>query len=594
MLLILLAFLGGALTIISPCILPVLPFVFARADQPFLKSGLPMLLGMALMFAVVATLAAVGGAWAVQANQYGRIIAIVLLGFFALTLLMPSFANRVMYPIVRLGNRVLDKANHGDPQSHPQTQQQSHQKSHSQFISSVLLGIATGLLWAPCAGPILGLVLTTAALNGANVHTSILLLSYALGAATSLAAALLIGGKVFAAMKRSIGAGEWIRRGLGVAVLAGVIAIAMGLDTGLLTKLSQTRTSTIEQKLLDQVQSNVSSVKDGNQAKSILSMNLPIEGMMPPLDGAVTWLNSKPLTKADLRGKVVLVDFWTYSCINCLRSLPYVKAWAAKYQSQGLVVIGVHAPEFAFEKNIGNVQKAVKDLGVNYPVAIDNNYAIWRAFNNQYWPAHYFIDAKGQIRHHHFGEGEYDQSERVIQQLLAEAGKTTSAGLVNAQATGIAQAADNNAVESPETYIGYSRAEAFAASPAIVPDRAQVYRLPTQLSLNNWGLDGNWRIENEKAVLLQKSGVLRYRFHARDLHLVMGPAPNGQPIRFKVRIDGAAPAADHGVDTLPDGSGRITEQRLYQLIRQKGDIREHSFEIEFLDQGAEVYAFTFG
>ncbi len=594
MIIFILAYIGGALTILSPCILPVLPFVFARSGQPFMKSGLPMLLGMALMFAIVATLAAVGGGWAVQANQYGRIIAIILLGFFGLTLLFPSFANRVMYPFVRLGNQVLTSA--------------AHQKkdNRSIFVSSFLLGIATGLLWAPCAGPILGLVLTTAALNGANAHTSLLLLTYALGAASSLAAALLIGGKVFATMKHSLGVGEWVKRGLGVAVLAGVVAIALGLDTGLLTKLSLTRTNALEQALLNRIHPNLqlsqTTTPTNSQLGSIngsdtktTTMQLPIEGNMPPLDGAVQWLNSAPLSAAQLRGKVVLVDFWTYSCINCLRSLPYVTAWAQKYKPQGLVVIGVHAPEFAFEKDLHNVEKAVRDLGISYPVAIDNNYAIWRAFNNQYWPAHYFIDAKGQIRYHHFGEGEYQQSEQVIQQLLAEAGHTMpTKGFVQANTSGISEAANNTEIKSPETYVGYNRAEGFVSTPYIVPDQSRVYTLPDSFSLNNWGLVGHWRIEGEKATLKQKGGHIRYRFHARDLHLVMGPAPDGKPIHFVVRIDGAAPGNNHGVDTQADGTGTITSQRLYQLVRQRGAIADHTFDIEFLDAGTEAYAFTFG
>ncbi|MCA3784653.1 cytochrome c biogenesis protein DipZ, partial [Burkholderia sp.] len=444
MLLIVLAYLGGVLTILSPCILPVLPFVFARADQPFVRTGLPLLAGMALTFAVVATLAAVGGGWVAQANQAGRWIAIVLLAVFGLTLLMPRFAEHLTRPLVAAGNRLTGLAQRDGRPAGP--------------ASSLLLGVATGLLWAPCAGPILGLVLTGAALRGASVGTTLLLVAYAAGAATSLAVALVIGGKVFAAMKRSLGAGEWIRRGIGAALLAGVGAIALGLDTGALAQLSTVTTGSLETKLVDRLggRSNrapaataatdntggnatggamMAAAADGAPAGAgamaggammraavTTPAALPVEGTLPSLDGAVQWLNSPPLTAAGLRGKVVLVDFWTYSCINCLRTLPYTNAWARKYAPYGLVVIGVHAPEFAFERDIGNVKKAVHDLGIDYPVAIDNGYSIWRAFNNEYWPAHYFIDAQGRVRHHHFGEGEYAQSERAIQSLLAEAG----------------------------------------------------------------------------------------------------------------------------------------------------------------------------
>src|SRR5476651_301243 len=474
--LLVLAYLGGVLTIVSPCILPVLPFVFARTGQPFLRSGLPLLLGMAMTFALVASLAAVGGGWVVQVNQYGRWLALLFVALFGLTLLLPSLSERLTRPLVAAASRLSEAAG-ADSRPRPG--------------ASFLIGVATGLLWAPCAGPILGLVLTGAALQGASVATTLLLLAYAAGAATSLAVALLLGGKVFAAMKRSIGAGEWLRRGLGALMLVGVAAISLGLDTGFLTQVSTASTGTLEQALVGRLAGNTpgnppadggamkaqSAVLSDDQPGSSMMASgammmaakqtptLPIEGDLPSLSGAVQWLNSEPLTAESLRGKVVLVDFWTYSCINCLRSLPYVKAWAAKYHDQGLVVIGVHAPEFAFERDIGNVRKAIKDLGITYPVAVDNDYAIWRAFGNQYWPAHYFIDAKGQIRHHHFGEGEYAQSEQVIQQLLEEAGRKDVANTVVSgmpDATGVEQASNGADVGSPETYLGTDRASNFA------------------------------------------------------------------------------------------------------------------------------------
>jgi cytochrome c biogenesis protein CcdA/thiol-disulfide isomerase/thioredoxin len=574
MLLFAVAYLGGVLTILSPCILPVLPFVFARADQPFVKSGLPLLLGMAITFAAVATLAAVGGGWAVQANHWGRLAAILLLAFFGVTLLFPSMADRLTRPLVALGSRLSQSASDGT-------------RAGSSFGPSFLLGIATGLLWAPCAGPILGLLLTGAALQGANVQTSFLLLAYAAGAATSLAVALLIGGRVFVAMKRSLGAGEWIRRGLGVAVLAGVVAISLGLDTGLLTRVSLASTAGVEQTLLDKVHPKSATVAAAG--------TLPVEGQLPSLAGAVQWLNSPPLTAEGLRGKVVLVDFWTYSCINCLRSLPYIEAWAQKYRSQGLVVIGVHAPEFAFERNVDNVRQAVKDLKLDYPIAIDNNYAIWRGFDNQYWPAHYFIDAQGRIRYHHFGEGEYDQSEKVIQQLLAEAGKgAVPHDIVAVDGSGAEAAADINDIASPETYIGYQRAENFASPGGAVPDASHVYANAPQLTLNHWALGGDWTVKGENATSNASEGRIAYRFHARDLHLVLGPSSDGKPVRFRVLIDGKPPLADHGADVDAQGNGTIDGQRLYQLVRQTGPVADRNFEIEFLDPGAQAFAFTFG
>ena len=578
MTLFLLAYVGGVLTIVSPCILPVLPFVFARADRPFARNGLPMLGGMAATFAGVATLAALGGSWAVHANQYGRIAAMAVFALLGVTLLFPSIADRLSRPRVARGARFAQRAEASDA------------AGGSGVLSSLALGVATGLLWAPCAGPVLGLILTGAALQGASAATSLLLLAYAAGAATSLALALLVGGRVFAGMKRSLGASEWIRRALGVAVLAAVVAIALGADTGVLTRLSLGSTGALEQKLVDRA-------RPANTAQPAATggvENLAVEGAMPPLSGATEWLNSPPLTTEGLKGKVVLVDFWTYSCVNCLRALPYVEAWAEKYKSQGLVVIGVHAPEFAFEKDIANVKKAVADLKVTYPVAVDNNYAIWRAFNNEYWPAHYFIDAQGQIRHHHFGEGEYDESEQVIQQLLAEAGdKNVTGGMVAVSASGVEAAPDMGDVQSEETYIGYARAERFASVGGPVKDAPHAYT-HRALKLNDWALSGKWTVIPEHAALDASGGAIIYRFHARDLHLVLGPPPDGKPVRFTVTIDGVAPGVNHGADTDAAGNGVVTSQRLYQLIRQKGAIGDHTFEIRFLDAGVWAYAFTFG
>lgn len=586
--LLVLAYLGGVLTIVSPCILPVLPFVFARTGQPFMKSSLPLLAGMALTFALVASLAAVGGGWVVQLNQYGRWLALVFVALFGLTLLLPQLAERLTRPLVAAGSRLSEAAG-ADSRPRPG--------------ASFLIGVATGLLWAPCAGPILGLVLTGAALQGASIATTLLLLAYAAGAATSLAVALLLGGKVFAAMKRSIGAGEWVRRGLGAAMLAGVAAIALGLDTGILARVSTASTGGIEQALVGRLarspnESGTMMARDPGGAMKAADQKpgaLPIEGNLPPLDGAVQWLNSPPLTAQALKGKVVLVDFWTYSCINCLRTLPYVKAWAEKYRDQGLVVIGVHAPEFAFERNVGNVTKAMKDLGITYPVAIDNDYKIWRAFNNEYWPAHYFADAQGRIRYHHFGEGDYAESERVIQQLLREAGAAKVAdGLINASAEGVQRAPDMNEVLSPETYVGYQRSEHFVPETSLVPDKSTTYNPPSQLALNDWSLGGQWTVGSERATSSAPASRIVYRFHARDLHLVLGPAADGKPVRFKVLIDGKAPGDAHGTDVAPDGSGSVTEQRLYQLVRQPDGVTDRTFSIEFLDPGVSAYAFTFG
>jgi thiol-disulfide isomerase/thioredoxin len=319
------------------------------------------------------------------------------------------------------------------------------------------------------------------------------------------------------------------------------------------------------------------------------------EGPLPELDGATGWLNSKPLTPAQLRGKVVVVDFWAYSCINCLRTMPYVNAWYRHYKDHGLVVLGVHSPEFAFEKDGPNVLAAVKKFDIRYPVALDNELKIWKAFNNKFWPAHYFVDAKGQIRGHHFGEGKYARSERTIRRLLVEAGATNLPDpLDDAAGEGVAKPADMANVASPETYLGYARAENFASPGSFSRDKARTYAQPDSLSLNQWGLSGAWLVGAEHARLQGAPGKISFRFKARDLHLVLGPAKSGKPVRFRITLDGAEPGASAGLDVDASGAGEVREHRLYQLIRQKGAVGEHEFVIEFLDAGVDAYSFTFG
>ena len=612
MLLYLLAFVGGILTIVSPCILPVLPFVFSRADQPFRRSGLPLLAGMAATFALVAGVATFAGAWVVRANQVGRIVAMLIFAALGLALIFPGLAEYLSRPFVKLGGQVEGPTN-GPPS----------------IGKSLLLGVSTGLLWAPCAGPILGLILTGAAIEGATARTALLLLAFACGAGCSLAVALLAGTRVFAAMKRSLGAEEWIRRGIGVAVLLGVIAIASGWDRGILQRVSLATTSGLEQGFVDRARPSTGApvmtpnapamtssagqtgaVMQGPMMRSngaVMSGSammmsrrtsqpqLASEGTFPGFDGAVAWLNAAPLTRDALKGKVILVDFWTYSCINCLRAIPYVEAWAEKYKNDGLVVIGVHTPEFAFEKDQANVSKAVRDLKITYPVAIDSNYTIWRAFHNEYWPAHYFIDAQGNIRYHHFGEGEYDKSEQVIQQLVKEKnGSLKASGIVKVCAVGAQAESDVKDVRSPETYIGYARQQNYVSPEKIEQDAPGDYTAPGRLDVNDWGLAGKWDVGSERAVLLAAPGKIVFRFHARDLHLVLGPGKDGKPIRFRVLLDGNAPLDDRGADVDGQGNGAVKEYRLYQLIRQKGKVEDRTFQIEFLGSGVEAFSFTFG
>jgi thiol-disulfide isomerase/thioredoxin len=392
--------------------------------------------------------------------------------------------------------------------------------------------------------------------------------------------------------------GEWIRRGLGVAVLLGVIAVAFNLDSGVLTRLSFAHTDRLEQSLLKLVSPDAGApaAVPGVQASPSGEAASAAANPLAALSGATGWLNSPPLTPAVLRGKVVLVDFWTYSCINCLRSLPYIKAWYDRYKDHGLVVIGAHSPEFAFEKDPDNVRRAVAELRIAYPVALDNQYAIWRGFDNRYWPAHFFIDAKGQVRSHHFGEGDYAQSEQTIRQLLTEAGyrDLPAAGSDDLPAAGLQAPADEASARSPETYVGYARAERFDSPGGLKQGQAADYAYPSAIATNQWALQGRWLVDKEEAVLAGSGGALAFRFRARDLHLVLAPSADGHPVRFRVLLDGAPPTADHGADTDSEGYGVVREQRLYQLIRQSTPGQERTFTIQFLDEGVRAYAFTFG
>jgi thiol-disulfide isomerase/thioredoxin len=325
------------------------------------------------------------------------------------------------------------------------------------------------------------------------------------------------------------------------------------------------------------------------------AVDLPSEGRLPPFSGATGWLNSPPLTTDELRGRVVLVDFWTYTCINWLRTLGYVRAWSEKYADRGLVVVGVHTPEFPFERDVDNVRQAVKDMRVEYPVALDSDYAVWEAFSNRYWPAVYIADANGRIRHHHFGEGGYEECERIVQQLLREAGgDEVPDDLVSVADDGFEAQADWANLESPETYLGYEQAQNFASPGGAELNEPRTYIPPDPLRLNRWALSGDWTVERRASVLNRADGRIAFRFHARDVNLVMGPPARGASVPFVVLVDGEPPAAAHGLDVDAQGRGTLSEQRLHQLIRERGSIRDRTFEITFLAPGVEAYAFTFG
>ena len=396
----LIAFLGGLLTVLSPCILPVVPFLFAGAQRS--RAAIVLTLGgMALTFALISSLAVVSSKWVIQASNSGRYVALIVMSVFALSLISARVGDWLTRPFVMLGNRL-------DPDT----------RKKAGPMGSIMLGVATGLLWAPCAGPILGVILTGAMLQGANAQTSLLLLAYGAGSALSLGTLIFTGRGLVNRLKPSIPFTGWLHRGAGVAVLATAAVIATGFDKTLLANTSSEGVASVEKSVLENVPKVVDYFVSKVRADSPMEQG---KGAMPSLAGAVQWLNSPELSADALRGKVVLVDFWTYDCINCQHTLPYVKDWAKKYEKDGLVVIGVHTPEYGYERIIDNVKDQVKKLGITYPVAIDNNYTIWRNFDNQYWPAHYLIDAKGQVRYSHFGEGRYEAQEQMIQQLLEEA-----------------------------------------------------------------------------------------------------------------------------------------------------------------------------
>jgi thiol-disulfide isomerase/thioredoxin len=383
-------------------------------------------------------------------------------------------------------------------------------------------------------------------------------------------------------MRRHSFTSDSVRRVLGVIGMVGLVVLIFSSDANVRSRFHMLKAAKAEDSL-------IGAARHGFQS------SLGDEGAMPDLDGAIGWLNSVPLSPKSIRGKVALLNFWTYTCINSIRPLPYLRNWAAKYHDAGFMVIGVHTPEFSFEHELQNVETAVLSLNVTFPAAIDSNYRIWQSFNNQAWPAQYLVDAKGRIRYHHFGEEDYGDIERVIQELQKENGATGLASrATSVSGVGIEAAADWKDGRSPETYIGYREAQKFSSPEKLHRDSVQIFSVPAKLSLNLWGLSGSWNVKAESAELEAVAGKIVFRFHSRDLNLVLAPANDKKPVRFVVTLDGAIPDANSGVDTAPDGSGEIREPRLYQLIRQKGPVVDRTFEIEFLDPGVQALDFTFG
>ncbi|MFY9270729.1 MAG: cytochrome c biogenesis protein DipZ [Candidatus Manganitrophaceae bacterium] len=580
-----LAIIAGVLTVLSPCILPILPPLLTAAvsgrqrHRPFW-----IVLGLGISFTLFGALFSIFGNILGISNAALRQGALIVLFFFGVSLLWPSLWENIGTRISALALQI------------PGLNRLSSEQTP---ISSLFLGASLGLVWAPCAGPILGIILTAAAVQSSFVKTVALMSAYSLGAALPM---LLIGyggrrlSEQIVAFRRW---GSFLHKILGAATLAAVAALFFNLDTFFLAKLPSTLfiTNRIEQRLVGAPPSepaDESTVESNFGPDIALAANkkspYPILGKMPEFARVTTWLNSPPLTAAGLRGKVVLIDFWTYSCINCIRTLPTVTRWHEKYKEQGLVIVGVHTPEFQFEKEIGNIEAAIARHGIKYPVAVDNDYGTWKAYSNQFWPAKYLIDAEGKLRLTHFGEGDEDGFERAIQSILTEA------KLLHAPPTidPAEKTVDVFKIRSPETYVGYNRASNFFSNERMTPDTTVNYTPPPSLRLNYWALTGPWKVIDEAAILQAPGGKIQFRFQAPKLNLVMKGTAKGIPA--KILIDGTPLQANmRGADVGADGKVVIKDARLYHLITlPKEDGEEHLFEMIFEAPAVELYAFTFG
>jgi len=577
-----LAIAAGALTVLSPCILPILPALLsASASAGFRHRPFWIVLGLAISFTVFGAVFAVFGTFLGLSNATLRYAAMAILLFFGLSLLWPSLWERVGSLVGSLAQKV------------PGADRPPAEQGRG---GALLLGASLGLVWAPCAGPILGIIITLAAVQGAFGRSLLLMSGYSLGAALPMLA-IGYGGRRLYRKILSVGKwGELSHRVLGAVTIATVVALFFNLDTLFLSRVPAGLfpAGTLEKKLAGAAPRRPAAgaiAAPGVAEASTEVSSLPVLGTMPEFTNVAAWLNSPALTSASLRGKVVLVDFWTYSCINCIRTLPYVTRWYDKYRDRGLVVVGVHTPEFTFEKDAGNVKKAIARYGIRYPVALDNFYGTWGAYNNNVWPAHYLFDARGRLREVHFGEGEYEETERSIQSLLREAQLVHAAQEIERPAANV----DFSRIDSPETYIGYGRARHFSSREAPAHDRTRNYTAPGTLGLNEWALRGAWKITREAAVLAAPGGGVRFHFKARQLNLVMRSDGN-RGVTARVLLDGKPVAPDRrGADVGPDGRLSVADSRLYDLVdlsaKDRGD---HVFEIVFDGPGVALYSFTFG
>jgi cytochrome c biogenesis protein CcdA/thiol-disulfide isomerase/thioredoxin len=576
-----LALIAGALTVLSPCILPILPPLLSASvsggtrHRPFW-----IVLGLAVSFTLFGVAFSIFGTFLGLSNAALRNAALLILFFFGFSLLWPSRWEHIGTRISLLAQQIPG-FNRPSPEPSP--------------LSSLLLGASLGLIWAPCAGPILGIILTLAAVQSALGPTLFLMSAYSIGAAAPM---LLIGYGGRRISERVTSLRRWgpaTHKALGALTLMTVVALFFNLDTLLLAQLPGQLfiANQIEKQLIATPPSSPT-VETGFVVDSALAANkkspYPILGTMPEFTQVTIWLNSQPLTNEGLRGKVVLIDFWTYSCINCIRTLPKVTRWDEKYRDQGLVIVGVHTPEFQFEKDVNNIKSAIARHQIKYPVAVDNEFGTWKAYHNQFWPAKYLIDAEGKLRLTHFGEGDEDEFERAIQSVLTEAKLLHKPVEIDP----LKKSVELFKIRSPETYVGYNRTSNFFSNEKIEPDQTINYTPPSSLRLNYWALGGTWKVIDEAAILQAPQGKIQFRFEAPKLNLVMKGSEKG--IAAKIMIDGTPlPQNMRGVDVGPDGKVIIKDARLYNLITlPKDDDKEHLFEMIFENSNVELYAFTFG
>jgi cytochrome c biogenesis protein CcdA/thiol-disulfide isomerase/thioredoxin len=564
--LILFAFLAGIVTILSPCILPVLPIVLSSSLSGGKRRPLGVVVGFILSFTFFTlALSSLVKATGISADAL-RYLSIFLIALFGLALVVPKFQEKMEILLSKLS-------------SYTPKQDQS-----SGFLGGIILGLSLGLIWTPCVGPIIASIITLAATNTVNLQSIFIVLAYSLGTGLPMLLITYTGRRLLEKNTWLLENTQKIQRGFGIVMILIAFAIYFNFDrsfqTYILEKFPQYGTGLTKLEDNDIVRNQLNNL-EGNKDKKVLSL-----GKAPELVDSEKWFNSEPLKLENLKGKVVLIDFWTYTCINCIRTLPYLKNWHEKYADKGLVIIGVHTPEFEFEKTPSNVEKAIKDFGISYPVVQDNNYEIWESYSNRYWPAKYFIDKDGNIRYTHFGEGDYDDSEKMIQELLEETGSSVSDIKI-----------DNPDYKlfsyTPETYLGYGRMAGFSSLEKVVYDKATNYSYPENLNKNNFAFNGSWEINNETSKSV-KNSALKINFTSKEVFLVMRSSDSNKTgQKVKVLLDGKEIATEIAGADVKNSYVIIDSDRLYKLISLP-EFGQHTLELIFEDGNVEVFAFTFG